>query len=131
MAIADLKEETYLPSDVDGAQLAKLHDFVRAHESGQRVYLQAGRNKRVEVPGEVYQILRQVVEAMGQGLAVRVVPQSHTVTTQQAADLLGVSRPTVVRLLDESRIPYERVGTHRRLPLRDVLRYREERREDQ
>ena len=73
-------------------------------------------------------MLHQVVEAMQQGLAVTVVPQTMVLTTQQAADLLGVSRPTLIKLLDSDQIPYERIGTHRRIQLRDLLTYREQRR---
>jgi len=79
----------------------------------------------------VYRVLRQVIEAMDQGLAVTVAPQSQTMTTQQAAELLGVSRPTLIRLLETDRIPYERVGSHRRVRLRDVLAYRDQRRAEQ
>jgi excisionase family DNA binding protein len=76
----------------------------------------------------VHRVLRQVVEAMRQGLAVTVAPQSLVLTTQQAADLLGVSRPTLIKLLDQDRIGYERIGTHRRVQLRDLLAYRDQRR---
>jgi excisionase family DNA binding protein len=79
----------------------------------------------------VYRVLRQVVEALRQGLAVTVAPLAQTLTTQQAADLLGMSRPTVIKLLDEGRIPFERVGTHRQILLRDLLIYREQRRAEQ
>lgn len=76
----------------------------------------------------MYRLLRQVAEALQRGLAVTVAPVSKQITTQQAADLLGVSRPTVVKLLDEQKIPFERVGSHRRIRLKDLLEYRERRR---
>ncbi|MFL6055026.1 MAG: helix-turn-helix domain-containing protein [Actinoallomurus sp.] len=79
---------------------------------------------QIELPAEVYRVLRHVIEALQQGLAVTVAPLTQTLTTQQAADLLGVSRPTLVKLLDEGKIPFDRAGTHRRILLRDLLAYR-------
>ncbi|MBT0769604.1 helix-turn-helix domain-containing protein [Kineosporia sp. J2-2] len=130
-----LNRETYLPSS--GPQLARVHAFMAAHAPSPggagdvRCRLTGpGGEEGVELPHEVYLVLRQVVEAMRADLAVTVIPQTMTLTTQQAADLLGVSRPTVIKLLDAERIPFERVGTHRRILLRDLLAYRKQRREE-
>jgi excisionase family DNA binding protein len=90
----------------------------------------SGKNPgdRVELPVELCQVLRQVVQTLQHGLAVSIVPVTQNLTTQQAAELLGVSRPTVIRLLDEGRLSYEKIGSHRRIQLRDLLAYRDERR---
>jgi excisionase family DNA binding protein len=79
----------------------------------------------------VHRVLRQVVDALADGLAVTVAPQAMTLTTQQGADLLGITRPTFVKLLEQGNILYTRVGTHRRVLLADVLDYRERRRAEQ
>lgn len=137
MASAALQQETYLP-DTGSEDLAEVHDFLAAHEAASGIspaprYLLAGAapGDQVEIPEGVYRALRQVVEAMRQGLAVTVVPQAQTLTSQQAAELLGVSRPTLVKLLDEQQIAYERVGSHRRVKLHDILAYRRRRRAEQ
>lgn len=136
MTAVPISQETYLP-DAD-TDVARIYDFLAAHEGAGRGaveprYFLAGATpgEQVELPQETYRVLRQVVEAMHQGLAVTVAPQSKTLTSQQAADLLGVSRPTVIKLLDEGKIPFERTGTHRRILLHDLLAYRTKRRQDQ
>ncbi|WP_430478729.1 excisionase family DNA-binding protein [Streptomyces sp. P11-1] len=69
-----------------------------------------------------------VVRALAVGKAVTVAPVNTTLTTQEAADLLGVSRPTFVKILDEGGLSYTRPGRHRRVLLADVLDYKEARR---
>ena len=79
------------------------------------------------LPPEVFEVLRDVVTAMSQGQAVTVAPVHQRLTTQEAADLLGVSRPTLVKLLEDGEIPYEQPGRHRRVLLSEVLAYRQRR----
>ena len=81
--------------------------------------------EQLVLPPEVFEVLRDSVDAMAQGQAVKVVPVSQRLTTQEAADLLGVSRPAVVKLLGSGEIPFELPGRHRRVRLADVLAYRE------
>ena len=76
------------------------------------------------LPPEVFEVLRSVVDAMAQGQAV-IAPVHQRLTTQEAAELLGVSRPTVVKLLESGEIPFELPGRYRRVRLADVLAYRE------
>lgn len=136
VSAVERSEQTYLPSDVD--ELAEVHSFLEAHQRSRGAvvaprYLLVGDGEgdQVELPESMYQLLRQVVDALTAGRAVTVAPRSTTLTTQQAADLLGVSRPTVVRLIDAGEIPAERPGTRRQVRLSDVLSYRERRRQGQ
>jgi excisionase family DNA binding protein len=82
----------------------------------------------VTLPAEVHDVLVEVVAAMEAGQAITVAPVSQVLTTGQAAELLGVSRPTLVKMLDEHLIPYDRPNRHRHLLLADVLAFRENRR---
>lgn len=131
MNATTLGRRTYLPGDE--GELERLHVLLdHATDRVSRVFLVSAADERIEVPAAVSEALRQLVDGMLSGQAVTIQLQARVLTTQQAADLLGVSRPTFVKLLDQGEIPFERVGTtHRRVALEDVLRYAEQRRQAQ
>lgn len=131
------QEQTYLPDETQ-PQVADVRSFLAAHAAVrgrpvERRFLLVGNDEgeQVELPEPIYQALVQVVDALAGGKAVTVAPRSTTLTTQQAADLLGVSRPTVVRIIDAGGLACERIGNRRRVRLADVLEYRERRRQAQ
>lgn len=81
---------------------------------------------RLEMPEAVVVALSDVLEATAAGDDAIVVRTPDEVSTEQAATVLGVSRPTVVRMIDSGRLPAHMVGTHRRVQLRDLLALRDE-----
>lgn len=84
-------------------------------------------NSRIDLPKSIYDILVKVVETMQEGKAIAVVPLMEQLSTQAAADLLGVSRQFLVRELEARKIAFHYAGTHRRVYLKDVLDYQKER----
>jgi excisionase family DNA binding protein len=126
--------QTYLP-DTSEAGLAEVHGFLAAHLAARGTAVEpryllvgAGEGDQIELPAALHEVLVQVAEAFAAGRAVTVAPQSTTLTTQEVGDLLGVSRPTVVRLVESGDLPAERVGNRRRILLTDALAYRDQRR---
>ena len=78
------------------------------------------------LPGQTLQILLNVLSEMSKGNAISLIPHHQEVSTQEAANLLNVSRPFLVGLLEKGDIPFRKVGAHRRVLLTDVLAYKEE-----
>jgi len=82
---------------------------------------------RLDLPPSIARGLFVMLSALSEGDAVAVVPMGTDLTTQEAANLLGVSRPYLIRLINQGRIPCEWVGSHRRIRVEDVLAYRRSR----
>ena len=79
--------------------------------------------ERATLPGPLLDLLRSIVANLERGHSLVVMPEEQHLTTQRAAGLLGMSRPYLIRLLDQGEIPYHRVGKHRRVALHHVLAY--------
>ena len=86
----------------------------------------ASEAENVVLPLSALRLLDAILEANANGQAVTVVPLHDEFTPNQAAERLGVSRPYLVKLLDEGRIPFRRVGAHRRIRVDALSRYQEE-----
>ncbi|WP_193195604.1 helix-turn-helix domain-containing protein [Nostoc sp. MG11] len=94
---------------------------------GSQAKLVGANGEQITIPDSVYQVLHQVVHAMASGKVVSVVIQDRELTTQKAADFLKVSRPHLIKLLEQKEIPHIMVGTHRRVRFEDLVKYKKQR----
>lgn len=128
---------TVSPEPGHAASTASLLRFMKDHEAvhgpqhGESVRPQfflsgTGEHDRVEINEQLYGVLKQAVEALNRGQSVSIAASDQQITTQQAGEILGISRPTVVQLIEAGELPAHVPGTVRRkLLLSDVLAYRD------
>jgi excisionase family DNA binding protein len=117
--MSKMLEETVLPPK-DAEALAATEAFLDANLL---LRLVADDGSEVMLPDELRSVLSSVVASMRRGQAITLAPHAMRLTTQQAADLLGVSRPTLIKLLEDGKIPYETPNRHRRIRLVDLLNF--------
>ena len=79
--------------------------------------------ERIELPGTVFEVLKTAVGFMSHGQTISLVPDNQAITTQRAADILGMSRPFFIKQLESGLMAHHRVGNQRRVYLRDVLEF--------
>jgi excisionase family DNA binding protein len=77
----------------------------------------------LRIPKKALALLFDILDNMAQGKSITLIPSDTEVSTQQAADMLNVSRPHLVKLLEEGEIPFKKVGTHRRIDLKEIILY--------
>ena len=115
-----------------------LQEAALARASGQRLSRLVGRNRPLtirvmdaereqplDLPAGAVALLMDILEAMAAGRGVTVIPENAELTTVQAADILNVSRPFLIRLLETGAVPHRKVGRHRRIRMEDVIGYKQ------
>ena len=124
--------ETYLPREDEQGRLLDLVSALR--DRGTEITTQPAlinaSGQRFELPADVADAFEQIVSYLAQGQGVTVVPHHRLLTTQEAADLLNISRPTFVKLLESGELAFEMRGRHRRVHLQDVLDFQNSLRRD-
>ena len=95
-------------------------------EKKQTIFIQIENEKnRIEIPQKAFLLLNDIILAMSENKNVAIVTTNQEITTQDFANMLNVSRPYVVKLLENGKIPYKKVGKHRRILYNDAVKYQE------
>lgn len=128
-----LKDTQGLP-DPESAELARasageLSRLLAEHPDADRARVQLDGHDLL-LPRQALALLRDLLTEMARGNAVTVVPTHAEMTTQEAANLLNVSRPHLIKLLEQGEIPYTRTGTHRRVSYQELMAYKQKRAEE-
>lgn len=119
------QREPLYAADQEAQNARELDEILAKVEGVAKLVAPSGEER--ELPHSVYNVLRDAVHALGQGVPVTIMPVHSQLTTQEAANILGVSRPHLVKLLDKEHIPYHKIGKHRRIRLDDLLVYKNRR----
>lgn len=114
-----------LPSEAEINQAQVSLKLLKQDRSDRHFAIGSPSGLKVPLSESVFDLLLNVFTEMSRGNAVLVVPINAELTTQEAADLLNVSRPYLVRLLDQNKIGHHLVGRHRRILFKDLMQYRQ------
>lgn len=120
-----LDSEPITASESEQPALHKIESLLENPNYGPKLIGLYG--EEIPLPGSMFLILRRIVFHLLEGRAVTIVPINKELTTQEAADILNVSRPYLVKLLEQGEIPFVKTGTHRRIRFSDLMRYKKRR----
>ena len=119
------------PPNVQDSQFAReatarLVPFVQAQKPLKLQIVEAENQEPLVLPVGALALLKDVLEAMAAGRSITMIPHHAELTTMEAADILNVSRPYLIKLLEGGEIPFRKVGRHRRILMEDLMAYKEE-----
>jgi excisionase family DNA binding protein len=117
-----------LPTAIESKVAGEARRAIAARMTGEdRLSLQmagGGKGSRVDLPAPAVRLLLRILDEMSRGNAVALVPVEAELTTQEAATVLQISRPSLIELLDAGKVAYRRVGTHRRVGFASLMAYK-------
>ena len=121
-------EQIRKPSKLDQRVASESYDALAAvieqlHSEQSEISIEE-TNDKIKIPLSALKLLGDILKAMSQGKLISLVPISTELTTQAAAEFIGCSRPHLVKLLEEGKIAYTKVGKHRRIKFDDIVKYR-------
>ena len=122
IGMAVVEHEPITAMESEQPVLRKIERILRHFECEPR--LMGPDGEEILLPESLSSILHQIVSQLTHGNAVRVASIHEELTTQEAADILNVSRPYLIKLLEEGTIPFVKTGTHRRIRFNDLMEYK-------
>lgn len=132
MAITTEHSKPFIPTEAE-AQISQegsriLASHIPHHRSTRRLKIveDDGSEQDVVIPAAAYSLLVDILSQMAQGNAVTLIPIHAELTTQEAADILNVSRPFLIKLIEVGEIPCRKVGRHRRIRFEDLMNYKQQ-----
>ena len=125
-----LLERTVTPSDNDRRIASETSQFLEplvshSHEVQVQFVGEDASNHILSIPAPALRLLNSILKEMAKGNAVTLIPIHASLTTQEAADILNVSRPFLIALLAAGKIPYQRLGSHRRIRFSDLMAFKD------
>ena len=124
--MSSVVESEPIAADEEDQNVLNAIETVLNGDVSQPPRLIGSHGEQIPLPRSVSHVLRRLVHYLAENKAVAVVPVDKELTTQAAADLLNISRPHLVKLLEEGAMPYTKVGTHRRIRFDDLMRYKQQ-----
>jgi DNA binding domain, excisionase family len=129
--LEEIQRPTKSEQKVANASYARLAAALSQIQAGDTEIEIEETNDRIKIPYKALMLLGDILKAMGEGKPISIVPVATEVTTQKAAEILGCSRPHLVKLLEEGQIEYTKIGKHRRIRFEDVVKYKQIKKEEQ
>jgi excisionase family DNA binding protein len=123
-----LTQSPYIPTEDDTRLSKESSRILAAHISSNVQHLKIieedGSEQDATIPAEAYRLFVDILTQMSQGNAVTIIPIHAELTTQEAADLINVSRPFLIKQIESGEIPHHKVGRHRRVRFADLMAYK-------